>query len=78
MPMIETFNAKPSVINDPFKKSCVTQVSLFGTKSFFGTGFNYTGSVSFTQGDTEGKQKFTADSMDALYTKVSEFVKTLQ
>jgi hypothetical protein len=51
---------------------------LHGYKSLFGTGTYFSGKISFKKGNTEGIQEFEGTSMDDLYTKMAEFVNSLE
>lgn len=68
----------PTIIQNPFAKSKIICISMYAMKSNFSDKFNYTGSVEFKNGGTEGKQKIEGTSMDDLYIKVAAFVKTLE
>ena len=54
-------------------------IVMYAIKSNFPPfGFDFTGIVEFENGETEGKQKITGTSMDDVYLKVANFVKTLE
>lgn len=67
----------PSVIENPFSKDCITNVSMRASKNLFNETFYFRGSVEFKKGNTTGEQKFEADSFDELYIKIANFCKTL-
>lgn len=67
----------PSVIENPFSKDCITNVSMRASKSLVYETFYFRGSVEFKKGNTTGEQKFEADSFDELYIKIANFCKTL-
>lgn len=67
-----------SVLNDPFNKGSMVKLSTFCSKSLFDGGWSYSGTVGFKNGNTEGEQKFKADSLNALLIKMQAFVETLE
>jgi hypothetical protein len=70
-----------SEIANPFKKGCVKMVSMF---AHINTDFNgkittsVNGSVDFRNGDTEGTQKFKAESLGELLIKIHAFCMKLE
>lgn len=66
-----------SVLNDPFSTNCMVGLSTYCSVGFRGE-WSYTGTVKFKNGDTEGEQRFKADSLGALLTKMQAFVETLE
>ena len=67
----------PTVINDPFKSECIRAIHMHANKSIFGGEIVFYGSVVFENENTEGEQKFKADSFDELYISIAEFCKSL-
>lgn len=65
-----------SVLNDPFNKNCMVGLSTYCSTDYRGQ-WSYTGRVTFKNGDTEGEQKFKAESLNALLVKMQAFVETL-
>lgn len=66
-----------SVLNDPFSKNCMVGLSVFCSVGYKGE-WSYNGRVQFKNGDTEGEQKFKADSLNAVLIKMQAFVETLE
>lgn len=66
-----------SVLNDPFSKNCMVGLSTYCSVGIGGQ-WSYTGRVAFKNGDTEGEQRFKADSLNALLIKMQAFVETLE
>lgn len=68
---------KPSLVTDPFKKECVDQMHFHVYPNR-----NYSdpcdGSILFTNGDTEGTQRFTAKTFYELVTKMQNFIDSLE
>ena len=66
------------MIENPFSKDCITNVSMRASRGLFDKEtFYFRGSVEFKKGNTTGEQKFEADSLDELYIKIANFCKTL-
>ena len=67
-----------SVLNDPFSKNSMIGLSTYSHRDLFNGEWRYRGKVSFKNGDTEGEQNFTAESLNGLLTKMQAFVLTLE
>ena len=68
-----------SILNDPFSTACITDVDLHWSKNnwFNQETVRIYASVRFKHGDTEGRQKIEAATMDELLHKVKVFIETL-
>lgn len=67
----------PSIINNPFIKDKITRINIVGYKSTFGDNWIYYSNIDFINNNTLGSQKINGNSMDEVYLKTSEFIKTL-
>lgn len=65
-----------SILKDPFNVGSMVQLSTFASKGYLGT-WTYRGTVGFKNGETEGEQKFTGESLQDLLVKMQAFVETL-
>ena len=76
----ETVN-EISILNNPFKKECVTDILIkFSTGSFSGEKYWY-GYVEFKNGGTSGRQDFKnyqSDEFKRLVLDIENFVKSLK
>ena len=72
--------AIPSVINDPFNAKSIECVKMRAERAWFTKDrpFRFSGSVEFTNGDTDATQNFKANSLAELYTKMAEFCASLE
>jgi hypothetical protein len=71
----------PSVINDPFKKTQVTSISVDYEQSIwsFDKGkWSATGRVKFKNGNTEGSQKFEGQTFDEVVLKIKSMIENLE
>ncbi len=68
----------PSIIQDPFGKNKIISIQINAYKSFFDGTFNFYSLIEFKNGNTEGKQKIVGTSMDDVYLKTANFVKSLE
>lgn len=67
-----------SSINDPFKKECLKEISLFAHRSMFSPYyFRFSGSVEFQNGNTKGEQNFEGSSLGDIYNQIYEFCENL-
>lgn len=74
---IDVFNGElPSVIQNPFKLECVTEIHMNYYLSWGRPRFN--GSVGFENGNTTGEQKFVADNFVDLFCKIKQFCDELK
>jgi hypothetical protein len=64
---------KVSPLNNPFEKKCVKCVNIFA----YPQEKKVNGSIEFVNGDTEGKQKFTDETIFGIIKKMEAFVETL-
>ena len=70
-------NKIPSIIQDPFTKNKITSVMIYGFSSWDNK-WDYSGTVEFKNGDTRGKQEIKGSSMDDVYLKTANFIKSLE
>lgn len=65
----------PSVLKDPFKKTCVKRVYV----SFwlFSGKWSANGSVEFENGSTKGEQKFDGQTFDEVVQKIKSFISNI-
>lgn len=70
--------SKLSEIKNPFLSECITEITMYAWKSDFSGKVSVRGSVSFKNGNTSGKQEFTANSLPDLFFKIIEFCKNLE
>lgn len=71
---IETFNKQAMLVSDPFRKSCINSISMYAGYSICSKDkILVYGSVKFVNGDTEGEQKFEANTLAELYNKIAVF-----
>ena len=71
------FSTGLDILKDPFSSKNITDVDLHWiNRSYNGKPYIYA-SVEFKNGNTSGKQKLEADSMNELIQKVDAFVKGL-
>jgi hypothetical protein len=68
----------PSLIQDPFTKNKITSIDLHGGQSWVGSEWSFWATVEFKNGGTTGKQKIEGTSMDDVYIKVANFIKSLE
>lgn len=66
-----------SIINDPFKKSCITYINMSMWIGDFTGKTIIDGYVKFKNGGTEGKQEFSATSLPELMMKIYKFCEEL-
>ena len=66
-----------SELKDPFSSDCVIKLSTYCSKSIFDGRWSYNGTIGFKNGNTEGEQKFKADSLAELLKKMEAFVEGL-
>lgn len=65
----------PSVLKDPFKKTCVKKILVYFQESDFTKGQWYAwGKVYFTNGNTKGEQDFNGETFDEVTLKIREFI----
>jgi hypothetical protein len=62
---------------DPFSSKKIENIWFHISKKWRTNEPSFTASVEFKNGNTEGKQKFEADSFPALVKKVEDFTKNL-
>jgi hypothetical protein len=68
---------KLSIVKDPFNKSSIEYISVVFRKKLFGGEWEAHGSVEFKNGQTEGIQKFKAESFDEVVLQMKEFINNL-
>lgn len=64
------------IMKNPFLSTCIQSISVSCYKGWDGT-FIFYGKVGFMNGETKGEQEIKGESMDDVYLKVSQFVKSL-
>lgn len=67
---------EPSIVKDPFKRDSVTDILLVMSKRHSDK-WSVWGTVEFRKGDTEGKQRFKAETLEQLAAQVKSFLETL-
>lgn len=78
MSQIENFTKKEiGIIKDPFKNQYVTGVRLIMYKGILSDEFEFDAYVEFINGKTSGEQQINGSSMDDIYNKTRDFIKTL-
>lgn len=78
MKLLETASRESlSILNDPFSKEGITDISTHCYKSLFNGDWKYTGRVCFKNGSTSGEQEFKAKSFSDLLIRVQEFINSL-
>lgn len=68
---------KLSIVKDPFNKNCMVGLWVHCNKSNY-SGWSYSGSVNFENGNTKGEQKFNGESLKDVLLKVEAFILTLE
>jgi len=70
----------PSSIKYPFSYENIKGISMSAQRNPFTVDgeFNIYGSVEFKNGNTEGKQRFRANSLGELFEKIAKFCMSLQ
>ena len=71
----------PSILNDPFKKNCVTKILVWCQESIWTSEkdkWEANGCVYFRNNQTTGEQNFKGQSFDEVVIKIKEFLKTLE
>lgn len=67
-----------SGLNDPFKKECLTNISLRAHRNIFAPyNFRFSGTVEFQNENTKGEQEFEGSSLDDIYNQIYEFCENL-
>ncbi len=66
----------PSIIKDPFSKNKIIRIMIVGNCQFEKTHFY--SSVTFKNGETTGEQVINGSSLDDVYIKTANFVKSLE
>ena len=66
-----------SIVNNPFKKSCITNIKMSMWKGTLTGDINIDGYVKFKNGATEGKQDFKASNLPELLMKIYKFCEEL-
>lgn len=71
-----------SILKDPFKKTRITNIMIYGSFSSFGGVWNWHGNVEFRNGNTRGKQ--TMDNVEGIenfhimVSQIEKFIETLE
>lgn len=69
----------PSVVEDPFNAECIDGIVLRCYRDLLDEEkLVFRGHVDFKKNNTEGTQRFTANNLGELYTKIAEFCKSLE
>lgn len=66
------YTSMPSVLNDPFKKICITGIHVAYRESF--RKWHATGWVEFENGATKGEQRFTGETFDDVVQQIKSFI----
>ncbi len=76
LPNLET-GSKVSVLQNPFKSSCVTCISIeIRPKRVYGK--KVSASVDFSSGNTKGSQDFESDDFGVLVKEIQTFINSLE
>jgi hypothetical protein len=67
----------PVTIKDPFGKDKVTDITVYFTKSFIGDNWSARGSITFKNGQTEGKQQFKGNTFDDVVLQIKTVLNNL-
>lgn len=68
----------PSIVKDPFKKNCVTRISITYEEGLFdNTKWSANGWVYFKNGNSKGQQDFKGENFDSVVLQVKAFLNTL-
>ena len=67
----------PSLINDPFNKTSIENITVRYSKSIFSDTWSATGYVYFKNNDTKGEQKFEGETFDEVVIKIKQFIDKL-
>lgn len=66
-----------SELTNPFEADCIIRLSTWCAKNGW-SGWRYTGTIEFENGNTKGEQKFSAENFGALLKKMELFVEELK
>jgi hypothetical protein len=66
----------PSSINNPFKKDCITDITLFKRKNFSDE-YYYAGYINFEYENTKGEMRFEGESLEDVYNQIHQFCESL-
>jgi hypothetical protein len=67
----------PDILNNPFLTDCIANVYVSFGKSSFSKEWRAYGQVSFTNGNTLGKQIFEGSTFDEVVTQIKIFIEEL-
>lgn len=70
-------NNKISPVNNPFSKTCITDVTVCGRKRMFGEDWYFSGIIKFQNGNTSGEHKIEGDSMNDVIRKTDVFIHSI-
>ena len=70
-------NQLPAEVKNPFSMEYIEEIHLHCTKKWLEDGFHIWGNVKFNNGNTEGTQKFEAESLGELFVKIHSFCERL-
>lgn len=73
----ELLGELPASIKDPFKPNNIYYIELKAFRSSRGK-WLIDGQVDFKNENTEGTQRFTANTMGELYLKIQEFINSME
>lgn len=65
----------PSILKDPFNKTSVKRIYV--SYSEFMRKWSANGSIEFSNGNTSGEQKFTANTFDEVVAQMKAFLEDL-
>lgn len=74
----KTIEGGISLVNDPFKQSCINAIHIHAIKDVFDGYFTFSGKVEFAHGNTGGRQEFTGKNLADVYNQIAEFCMTLK
>jgi hypothetical protein len=74
---IPEVNAMSKIHTDPFTRECIKVVHLHFEKFWTNSPWECIGNVEFTNGNTQGKQKFQGPTIEDVLEQMAVFIKTL-
>lgn len=66
----------PSSINNPFKKDCITDITIFKRKNWSDE-YYYAGYITFEYENTKGEMRFEGESLEDVYNQIHQFCEGL-
>lgn len=74
----ELFGKLPTPIKNPFEAKNIYYINMSALYLSESKRWTIEGRVDFKNGNTEGTQSFSADTMDGLYIKIQEFINSME